>query len=215
MVRADFSSMKLPERHTVFILLLLGFLVHSVSGAEPGQSPTFSRDIAPIVYKNCTSCHRPGQSAPFTLRTYSDFTKRLKLVNEVVSSGQMPPWMPVPGYGEFESERHLTSAEMSLFTRWVEAGAPEGDPALLPPAPAFVEGWQLGKPDLVLELNEPYLLSAAGEDTYRNFVLPIPLASPRYVAGLEFRPGTNRVVHHAFFYVDRSGTARKLDAEDV
>ncbi len=111
---------------------------------------TFSRDVAPILYKHCASCHRPGQVAPFSLLSYSDAAKRAKLIATVTSSRYMPPWEPEPGYGHFQGERRLADADMATLRQWAAEGAPEGDRAELAPAPNFPEGWQLGSPDLTL-----------------------------------------------------------------
>jgi hypothetical protein len=126
----------------------------------------------------------------------------------------MPPWKPEPDFGHFLNERRLTARELALLAEWSDAGAPEGDPADLPPPQKFTEGWQLGEPDLVVKMEEPFDVPADGRDVFRNFVIPVELTEDKLVAVAEFRPGNRRVVHHALFYLDRSGTARKKDAAD-
>jgi tetratricopeptide (TPR) repeat protein len=125
----------------------------------------------------------------------------------------MPPWKSEPGYGEFVGQRHLTDAEIALIAKWVDDGALEGDARPLPPQ-TWTEGWQLGKPDLVVSLPAPYQLHAEGSDLSRVFVLPVGLDSTRYVKGLEFRPGNPKVVHHANIRVDRTRASRRLDGDD-
>lgn len=122
----------------------------------------------------------------------------------------MPPWLPEPGYGEFSGERRLQPKEIELIGRWVADGAIEGKPEDLPVAPTSSSEWQLGKPDLVVEVSEPYSLPAEGKDIYRNFVVPIPIESKRFVRGVEFRPGNYKVVHHAFVDVDETRLSRRL-----
>ncbi len=125
--------------------------------AAQSQSPTFSHDIAPIIYKNCASCHRPGESAPFSLLNYEDVRKHARQIAVVTKSRYMPPWLPQPGYGEFQDEHRLTDAQIKLIADWVAAGMPEGNPAETPPPPTFTEGWQLGPPDLILKAPQPLL----------------------------------------------------------
>lgn len=126
----------------------------------------------------------------------------------------MPPWLPEPGYGAFAGERRLTDGELSVLEGWVEAGAPEGEARDLPAAPATSRGWQLGEPDLVVEMDRPYTLAPGGEDVYRNFVIPIHVEAPTFVSALELHPGNPKIVHHARILVDRRGDSRRLDARD-
>src|SRR5213075_2779268 len=175
---------------------------------------TFHRDIAPLVHQRCAGCHHPGESAPFDLLTYGDVKKHAREIVEVTGQRVMPPWLPEPGYGDFVGERSLSAAEIQRLRRWVEQGAPEGNPADARPRPQWREGWQLGQPDLVIRLPEPYTLAAEGKDVYRNFVIPIPTTRKRYVRAVEFEPGNGRVVHHAFLYLDPTRDSRRRDEED-
>jgi hypothetical protein len=127
----------------------------------------------------------------------------------------MPPWKPIAGYGgPFLDERRLTDVEIRTIARWVDQGAPEGDPADLPPRPDWPEDWRLGPPDLVVTMAEPYLLRADGPSVFRNFVIPIPITETEYVAALEYRPGNARVVHHANLRIDQTPSSRELDEAD-
>jgi tetratricopeptide (TPR) repeat protein len=175
---------------------------------------TFNRDIAPLVWQRCAGCHRPGEVAPFSLIEYDEVRSRLRQIVDVTQRGAMPPWLPEPGYGAFAGERRLSTDEIGRLLRWVEQGAVEGDAADRPSRPDFQAGWQLGRPDLVVELPEPYVLAADGPDVFRNFVLPIPLASRRFVRGLEVRPSARRVVHHATMLIDPTRASRRRDAAD-
>lgn len=178
------------------------------------QTVTFSRDIAPILFKNCAPCHRPGEAGPFPLLTYADARKRAAQIAAITARRYMPPWPPEPGYGDFADSRRLSDAQIQLLARWAQTGMAEGDPAAIPPLPHFVEGWQLGTPDLVLHMQQPYHLAASGSDVFRNFVLPVELKEKKYVRAMELRPGAKRVVHHANLIVDRARLLRRRDGED-
>ena len=167
-----------------------------------------------MIFQNCATCHRPGEAGPFPLLSYEDVRKRSKQIAEVTSSRFMPPWLPVDGYGRFVGERRLKAEQIALLGRWHEQGAPEGDASRTPAVPAFTTGWQLGEPDLVVSMPEPFPVPAEGRDVYRNFVLPIPLDRARFVRGVEFRPGNTRVVHHAFVLIDDRGDSIALDEAD-
>lgn len=186
--------------------------VRQVTLRPPG-AVTYTRDVAPIVFAQCSSCHRPGEVAPFPLLTYRDVQKRARQIALVTDQRTMPPWKPAPGYGEFRHERRLSDAQIAVFRRWAEAGAPEGDPAELPPAPKFTDGWQFGPPDLILKMPKAFTVPAEGQDASRSFVIPIRLPADKYLRAAEFRPGNRRVVHHAVVLLDKSGKARQLEVK--
>ncbi|NIP46524.1 MAG: tetratricopeptide repeat protein, partial [Gammaproteobacteria bacterium] len=167
------------------------------------------------VYRNCVVCHRPGESAPFSLLSYAEAKKRAGLIAAVTASRYMPPWLPAGGGASFLGERGLSEEEIARIRAWVEQGAVEGDAADLPPPPRFTEGWQLGEPDMVVTMDTPFTVPADGVDVFRNFVLPIPVSTPRWVAAVELRPGNPRVVHHAVMQVDPSRSSRRRDEEDA
>ena len=180
----------------------------------PLAAPTFTRDVAPILYARCAVCHRAGGLAPFSLVTYAEVRPWARAIRQATVSRTMPPWKPAPGHGgPFAGERRLSADEIALLERWVEQGAAEGDPDDLAPPPVWPSGWQLGPPDLVLALPEPYRLPPGGEDRYRNFVLPVPLATARFVRAFDFRPA-GRAIHHARLLVDPARSARRLDRRD-
>lgn len=200
----------------------LGITVPLLAGAQGGASPqttkaaaeiTFNRDIAPIMFRSCASCHRPGEAAPFSLLSYSDVKKHARQIAEVTRSRAMPPWLPEPQELRFADEQRLSAAEIDRIATWVEQGAVEGNTKDLPPAPTFVEGWRLGKPDLVLTATKPLTLPPQGTDTYWNFIFPVPIEETRWVKAIEIRPGDKRYVHHANILVDRAGASRKRESE--
>lgn len=203
-------------------LLVLGAAVW-ISCAPPSQHRTndvrlsgpvtFNRDVAPIVFQHCVPCHRPGQSAPFGLLDYKSVVKRASQIVELTRNRNMPPWLPEPGYGVFEDARSLSTEQIETFEEWLAAGAVEGNPAHLPALPELAEGWQLGEPDLVVQLEEPYMLSPDGLDVYRNFVIPAPLNKTRFVRALEFKPNS-RSVHHVRILLDSTLQSRHMDAQD-
>ena len=179
------------------------------------QPVTFSKHIAPIVFNHCSVCHRPGEAGPFPLLTYRDVRKHATQIVQITQQRFMPPWLPAPGYGDFEGSPRLSDQQVGLFARWVHDGQLEGNPADLPPMPKFAEGWQLGPPDLVVRMSKPYQLAAAKGDVFRNFVLPVNLTETKYVRAFELRPaGDKRVVHHANVILDRSRLLRRRDGED-
>ena len=179
-----------------------------------GEPVTFNKHIAPIVFRYCSPCHRPGEAAPFSLLNYADVHRRAAQIAAITASRYMPPWLPEPGYGEFAGDRRLTADQLRLIAEWVKAGAAEGDARDLPAAPHFVEGWQMGPPDVVVTLPQPYRLAASGGDVFRNFVAPVNLKETKYVRAIELRPGNKRVVHHANIWIDRRQSLRRRDGED-
>jgi tetratricopeptide (TPR) repeat protein len=201
------------------VLIAVSMVVFTGRAPEPpptGKATvTFNRDIAPILFGNCVVCHRPGESAPFSLLEYAQAKKRAGLITALTASRFMPPWLPARGEIAFVGERGLDDDEIARIRQWVDQGAVEGDPADLPPRPRFTEGWQLGEPDVILEMPESFTVPAEGVDVFRNFVLPIPVSTPRWVKAVELRPGNPRVVHHAVIQVDRSRSSRRRDEEDA
>jgi hypothetical protein len=203
-------------RTVLLVPVLLGLASLGQGPAVPTPPPssvTFSKDVAPIVFAKCVTCHRPSGSAPFSLLTFDEVKGRAVQIAAAVERRAMPPWPPEPGHGEFIDNRRLSDVQIATIRRWVEGGTVEGDPALLPPRPSWSGRWQLGEPDLILQTGV-YTLRASGDDMYRNFVLPIPGGETRYVKAWEFLPGNTRVVHHATMQFDTAGSSRELDAVD-
>jgi hypothetical protein len=193
----------------------LTVLVGHAQTVQPrSAAPTFTEQVAPIVFRNCTSCHRPGESAPFSLMSYAEVRPRARQIAAVTKARQMPPWKAGAGDFAYKGERRLRDEDIDVLQRWVDAGMPEGDPAKLPAMPAFTQGWQLGEPDLVVRMPEPYDVPVSGRDVYRNFVLPLNLTDDVWVKAVDFRPSARAVVHHALFFLDPTGAARELDERD-
>jgi tetratricopeptide (TPR) repeat protein len=195
------------------ILLLAGLTAFGWAAAQRAPVVTFNKDIAPIVFTHCSPCHRTGAVGPFDLLTYRDVRQRATQVATVTARRIMPPWKPTGS--AFLDHRALTERQIQLFQDWVAQGSAEGEARDLPPTPAWpTDVWQLGTPDLIVQMPEPYVVPADGQDMFRTFVIPIPLKTARYVAGLEFRPGNPRAVHHANLGIDRTSSSRRLDERD-
>ena len=195
----------------VLVLTSLGIGAH----ASAQQRVTFSKDIAPILFENCSTCHRPGTAAPFSLLTYDETRPWARAIRQATQTRSMPPWKPEAGYGgPFVGERRLTDAQIELIARWVDTGAPEGNPADLVPPPEWPSGWRLGEPDLVIEMPEPYTLPAGAQDVFPKFAIPIPVTDMRYVRGVEFQASNTRIVHHANMRIDPTRSSRELDEGD-
>lgn len=190
------------------------FCVAAAGLSAQEQSITFSEHIAPIVFASCSPCHRPAEAAPFPLLSYEDTRKHAAQIVAVTSRRYMPPWSPEPGHGDFAGVRRLSTMQIQRIAGWVRAGAPQGDPSRQPAPPKFVEGWQLGEPDLIVKVPQSFTVPASGGDVFRNFVLPPGLKSTRYVRAMELRPGNKRVVHHANVVLDRTRAARRRTAND-
>lgn len=180
--------------------------------SDDAAKVTFNRDVAPILFSQCSECHRPGEVAPFSLLTYEDAAKRAEHLAEVTQSRLMPPWKAQIGHGRFLGERYLSDAQMATIAAWATAGAPEGNAADLPPQPRFASGWRLGEPNLVVRAPTSFEMPADGPDIFQHIIIPLEDAAGRTVVGYEFRPGNPAIVHHAILFLDTSGTGRRKDA---
>jgi mono/diheme cytochrome c family protein len=185
---------------TALTILAAGFFVVPSSSADsPAKSKaavTFNKDVASILFKSCVQCHRPGEAAPMSLLSYKDARPWARSIREKVLSREMPPWHADPSVGQFSNDPRLTQAEIDTITAWVDGGAREGEPRDLPPSPKFVEGWNIGQPDLILKMPEEFTLDANGPDEYQHFVIDPGFTEDKYVQIAEARPGNRRIVHH-------------------
>lgn len=222
-------------------LPILGFVAVAAACSRKPEPPasqqatravTFNRDIAPILFANCASCHRPIDGgadvravsidedplcvagAPFSVLDYGSVRRHAREIASAVQRRAMPPWLPERGHVRLAGERRLRDDQIALISTWAEHGTPEGDAADAPAPPAFSSGWQLGTPDLVLPLTEAYVLRPGARDVFRNFVLPVPITTTRYVRAIEFRADRPQVLHHADVALDVSRVSRVLDRAD-
>jgi Flp pilus assembly protein TadD/mono/diheme cytochrome c family protein len=192
-----------------WLILTVGFWASEVAATAQDSTVTWSHQIAPLVYNNCTTCHHPGGAGPFSLLAYDDARRWGKQMAVVTASRYMPPWLPEQGYGDFADERSLSKDEIALIAKWVQTGMAQGDTSAAPPAPKYSASWQYGTPDLVLTVERPFTLAASGTDVFRNFVLPYPLKQTHYIRAMEIRPAVPQIVHHANILIDRTASFRR------
>lgn len=207
--------MKTNTTYQWILLAVAGIFLISpppTRAVEP-SAVTFAGDIAKIVHRKCTMCHRAGQSAPFELVSYEDVRDRGATIEAVIHDDYMPPWKPVNDNVQFANDRRLTVKERRLISQWVNSGMAAGDLDTVT-VPSFPDGWSLGKPDLVVQMNGEFKVPATGPDIYRSFVFPVSLPDDKWIKAIELKPSARGVVHHALFFVDTSGEARKNDGKD-
>lgn len=169
--------------------------------AQSASAPTFSKDVAPILYQNCTGCHRQGEIGPMPLISYSDARPWAKSIATQVANGTMPPWHADPALGHFLNDRRLSDQDRATIGKWAAAGAPEGNRTDLPKPPTFTEGWQIGQPDTIWSMLEDYPIPANGTIEYKNFEVPSNLTEDRWAQAIEVRPGNRAAVHHVIVYL--------------
>jgi Flp pilus assembly protein TadD len=202
---------------SISVFIVAALLVSARSPQTVGPIPqdsaltTFTRDIAPIVFRSCAPCHHSGEAGPFPLLTYGDVKSHARQIADVTRKRLMPPWLPSTEGLRFSEDAHLPEHDIAMFQKWVDDGLREGNRSDLPPAPKFTSGWQLGTPDLVLHATTPYEIPASGSDVYWNFIFRSPLKTSRFIKAIEIHPGDKRLVHHANLLVDRTQSARRQE----
>lgn len=186
------------KRYILLCLPVLIILLWSCGSQEEiaAEEITYSQHIAPIIYKNCTSCHRKGEAAPFNLYTYQDLKQRSKLIKFVTKTRFMPPWPADANYTHFVGEKILTQEEIDLIEKWVDNGCKMGDSTKIPSLPNFPEGSQLGKPDLVIKLRDIYKIKGDAQDRFLLMRVPYQIAKDTFVRVIEVVPDNKRLVHH-------------------
>ena len=170
-----------PRTNQMKTLPLITGLV--LGAALPAATPNFSEHIAPIIFSSCTSCHRPGEAGPFPFTSYEEVAKRGKMIAAITRARTMPPWQAEKTAYPSSNERSLTTAQIELIQEWVRSGMPRGNASLQPPLPAFPQGWQLGKPDMIVRMPKPYRVAAEGPDVYRYFAFPVGCRRFRHNSG--------------------------------
>jgi hypothetical protein len=191
---------------TAFPLILCSAAVVTLASASVGAqtaptAPTFTKDVAPILYKNCTTCHRTGEIGPMPLVTYEDVRPWAKAIKHQVSARVMPPWGADPRHGRFKNDRSLTHAEIATIAEWADAGAPEGRDTDLPSLPTLASGWTRGTPDVIIEMPVDFEVPAEGQVDVTDFYVKAPFTKDAFIKALEVRPGAPQTVHHAGVYV--------------
>jgi hypothetical protein len=194
----------------------LCFVFSPTSSASSGNKAevTFSKDVAPIFFKNCVECHKPNDIAPMSLITYKEARPWARSIKEKVANREMPPWSPDPHYGEFSNEKRLSDKDVQTIVAWVDGGAKEGNPKDLPAVPELAKGgWSIGKPDAVFEMGETWTIQPDAPDNYINFFIPTNFKEDRWVQMAEILPGNRRVVHHVIAFIQTPQMMAKREAE--
>ncbi len=194
-------------------LLACALLASTASSSD--TRVTFTKDIAPILYNNCTVCHRAGEVAPMSLVTYKEVRPWAKSIREVVAERRMPPWFADPHHTEFSNDPRLSQKQIETISNWVNGGAVEGDPRDLPPLPKFTEGWTIGKPDAVFSMTEIYSVPAEGVIPYKFFAVPTNFTEDKYVQFAEIRQGNRELVHHIIVDVRYPGNGQLPPAGEL
>jgi hypothetical protein len=191
------------------VLVLVGSAAALPRASEPAAAvPTFTKDVAPILYNRCANCHRPEEMAPMSLLTYEEVRPWVKAIQRRVTSREMPPWFADPAHGQFSNDSRLPQAEIDTIAAWAAAGAPKGDAKDLPPVPKFEPGWTIGKPDVVLTMPESYSVAADGTIPYLYFTVPTNFTEDKWVQSVEIRPGNRKVVHHVIISIQDGERAK-------
>lgn len=194
-----------------FFLIALASAV--LASAAPVTTPTFNKDVLPILEKRCQDCHRPGEAAPMSLLTYQDARPWAKAIRQAVLTRKMPPWFADPSVGHFANDRSLSQDEIDTLVAWIDGGVKEGDPKDAPAPRTFVEGWNIGKPDLVLQMPNAFEIPASGTIEYQYVVIPTGLTQDTWVSKIEVRPEARGQMHHVIVYVREPGSKWFADAK--
>ena len=192
----------------------LGVSPTLADGNDTSKNVTFAKPIATIVHNHCSTCHRSGQAGPFPLLSYSDVSQRAETIQAVIRDNYMPPWKPIHTGLNFSNDRRLSDEEKKQIEVWIAAGCPEGDKSKTPKAPEFPDGWSLGTPDLVAQMDRAFPIPADGPDLYRSFVFPVGLPEDKWIKAIEVRPTARGAVHHALFFLDIDGAAKEQKSAD-
>jgi hypothetical protein len=182
------------------LFIFISVVSASLAASIPKQV-TFHKDVLPVLQKNCQGCHRPGEAAPMSFLTYQSTRPFAKAIKEAVATRRMPPWHADPHYGKFSNDASLSQGDIDLLVAWADSGAKEGNPKDAPKPVKFAEGWNIGKPDLVLEMPKPFTVPAKGTVDYTYYILPVGNKEDVWVERAEVRPGNRAVLHHVIAFV--------------
>jgi len=200
-------------RAIAFSALNIGIFAAGLQAANP-EKVTFHKDVAPVLQRNCQSCHRPGEAAPMSLLTYREARPWAKAIKQAVASKKMPPWFAEAGFGQkFHNDPTMTAAEIASLAAWADQGAPEGNPKDSPAPLAFADGWRIGKPDRVFEMPQAFSVPASGTVAYQYVVLPTGFTEDKWVTAAEARPGNRAINHHIIAFVREPGSKWLAGAE--
>jgi hypothetical protein len=206
--KLDFMINTRLTHATALAVTVLALTAIPAARTSPAVTPTFSKDVAPILFKNCASCHRPGDIAPMPLLSYENARPWAKAIREKVAIGNMPPWHATQPHGTFSNDRRLSEKEKDTLIRWADGGAPKGDPKDLPPTPKFADGWGIGTPDAVISIPKEFEVPESGTIGYQFFEAPTNFTEDKWVQAIEVRPGVRSVVHHVLVFCREPGARR-------
>src|SRR5205807_1626727 len=195
-----------------FCCLLMGMAATSDTNPAAPTTITFNKDVLPILQNNCQVCHRAGEVAPMAFGSYQETRPWAMAIKSAVLSKKMPPWFADPRYNHFSNERKLTPQQIKMLVSWADNGAPEGDAKDRPAPVQFVEGWNIGKPDMVIEMPSAFPVPAEGTVDYQYIVIPGNFKQDTWVTAAEVRPGNRAVVHHVIAFVRPPGSKWMKDA---
>ena len=200
--------MKSTFGNIVYTLLFAGISV----AASISNKPTFSKDVAPILYKSCVQCHRAGEAGPMAFTSYKEARPWAAAIKQAVATRTMPPWHADPKINHFANDRRLSDDEVATIVKWAETGATEGNPAQMPKLPKVVEGWQFGKPDFTITTGKPFIIPASGAIPYKYYTVDPGFTEDTWVQEVEVRPSQRTQVHHILVYVLEAGNVRPTRA---
>jgi hypothetical protein len=199
----------MPTRSLILSFSIAALMaIAQTPGSDSNKPLTFTRDVAPILYKHCVSCHHPGDIAPMSLLTYKDARPWAAAIRQAVVTRKMPPWLAEPAIGHWSNDPRLSDAEIQTIRTWVEGPKPEGDPKDMPAPPSFPDGWKIGKPDAVFSI-PVHTLEPKGPDEYTYVDVPTHFQEDRWIVAAELRPGNRKIVHHAHVFVKGANAAQK------
>src|SRR5436190_2700122 len=194
-------------------VLCAAFVALPALATAQTRAVTYHEDVVPVLQRHCQTCHRPGEAAPFSMLTYKDTRPWASSMKRAAVSRKMPPWHADPTVGHFGNDRRLLQEEIDVIARWADTGAPEGDPKKAPAPLTFIEGWNIGRPDKILEMPQPFSVPATGTIDYQWVVMPLGLEKDTWIEGVEVRPGDRTVVHHVIAFYRRPGSNWLVDAK--
>jgi mono/diheme cytochrome c family protein len=193
--------------------LLAAVLAVPCAALAADGAPTFSKDVAPILYKSCVECHRPTMFAPMSLVSYDEARPWARSIKQRVVARTMPPWGADPAHGVFKNDPRLSDADVETIAKWVDAGAPKGDDKDLPAVPQFADGWTIGKPDAIFAMEEEFTIPATGAVEYKYFRVPTGLTEDKWIQAIEIKPGARAQVHHVIAFTQPAGQPLKPGGE--
>ncbi|HUK35165.1 MAG TPA: hypothetical protein VLV86_14705 [Vicinamibacterales bacterium] len=180
------------------------------SAADSASAPTFSKDVLPILQKNCQSCHRPGEIGPMPLLTYEQARPYARAIKRATESKKMPPWFADSSVQHYSNDMSLATGDIATLGAWSDAGAPEGNPADAPPPRQFADGWNIvapgNVPDRIVQMPQPYQIPAKGTIEYTYIIIPSGFTEDTWVTAAEIRPGNRTLMHHAVLYLRTPGS---------